>query len=187
MDTPQIVKAALFLLATGCLAYLSRASLAARRSHGFYRFFAWEAIIGLVLLNVDAWFREPFSWNQILSWLLLIASLYLVLAGVRLLRKSGEPGAARDDQTLVGLEKTTALVTTGVYGYIRHPMYASLLCLAWGVFFKAPSPLGGLLVATASLFLVATARLEEAENIRFFGQAYREYRKWTRMFVPFLF
>jgi protein-S-isoprenylcysteine O-methyltransferase Ste14 len=32
-----------------------------------------------------------------------------------------------------------------------------------------------------------TARVEEAENCRFFGAAYREYMKGTKIFVPFLF
>jgi protein-S-isoprenylcysteine O-methyltransferase Ste14 len=88
---------------------------------------------------------------------------------------------------LVAFEKTTALVTTGAYSYIRHPLYSSLLFLAWGIFFKDPSWLGGLLALGATLFLVATARVEEAENLRFFGEAYREYMKQTGMFVPFLF
>ena len=181
------VKAGVFVAATAGLAYLSRASLREPRSHGFYRFLAWEAILALVLLNVDAWFREPFSWHQIISWLLLLASLVLVAQGVRLLWQIGKPGAERDDATLVGLERTTRLVTTGVYRYIRHPLYSSLLFLAWGAFLKAPGWIGAALACTATLFLVVTARIEEAENAHFFGPAYEVYRKRTKMFVPFLF
>jgi protein-S-isoprenylcysteine O-methyltransferase Ste14 len=88
---------------------------------------------------------------------------------------------------LDAFEKTTTLVTTGVYCYIRHPLYSSLLFLAWGIFFKTPSWLGGLLALTATLCLAATARVEEAENLRFFGDAYRKYMKQTKMFIPFLF
>jgi protein-S-isoprenylcysteine O-methyltransferase Ste14 len=187
MDTLIIIKVACFLLGTGCLVYVSRASLAVPGSHGFYRFFAWEAILGLALLNIDVWFRDPFSWHQLISWPLLILSAFLVIAGVRLLRQRGKPDAQRDDVALVAFEKTTTLVTTGAYRYIRHPLYSSLLFLAWGIFFKAPSWLGGLLAVTATLSLVATARIEEAENQRFFGEVYRAYMKQTRMFIPFLF
>jgi protein-S-isoprenylcysteine O-methyltransferase Ste14 len=187
MDTLTIVKLICFLLGTAGLAYVSRASLAAPRSHGFYRFFAWEAILGLGLLNIDVWFRDPLSWHQLISWPLLVISALLVIVGVHLLKQKGTPDPQRDDVPLVALEKTTTLVTTGAYGYIRHPLYSSLLFLAWGIFFKAPSWLGGLLAVLATLALVATARIEEAENLRFFGEAYREYMEQTRMFVPFLF
>lgn len=187
MDTLLVVQVVVFLLGTALLAYLSRASLAVPRSHGFYRFFAWVAILALFVLNVDVWFRDPFSWHQIISWALLVISALLVIGGVRLLTHRGAPDAARDEVPMVAFEKTTRLVTTGLYRYIRHPLYSSLLFLAWGVFFKAPSWLGGVLAVVATLALVATARVEEAEDVRFFGQEYQEYMRHTKMFVPFLF
>jgi protein-S-isoprenylcysteine O-methyltransferase Ste14 len=86
-----------------------------------------------------------------------------------------------------GIESTTTLVIVGAYKYIRHPLYSSLLFLAWGVFFKAPSILGGILAAVATAFLVTTARIEESENVQKFGVEYAAYMKTTRMFIPFLF
>lgn len=67
-----------------------------------------------------------------LAWALLAVSLFLVLHGLRLLRTLGKPDQARGDTTLLPLEKTTQLVTVGAYRYIRHPLYSSLLFLAWG-------------------------------------------------------
>lgn len=187
MDTTTLAKLICLALGTAGLAFLSRASLASPGSHGFYRFFGWVAILCLALLNADFWFRAPFGWHQIVSWLLLAISAILVISGVRLLKGRGAPNARRDDVPLVAFEKTTTLVRTGAYRYIRHPLYSSLLFLAWGIFFKAPSWLGGLLALAASLFLAATARVEEAENLRYFGQPYQEYMQETRRFVPFLF
>jgi len=57
------------------------------------------------------------------------------------------------------------LVTEGIYRYIRHPMYSSLLLLAWGVFFKSFSWAALVLVLVATLALFATAKAEEAENL----------------------
>mgnify|MGYP001819855295 FL=1 len=88
---------------------------------------------------------------------------------------------------LIGIEKTTALVTVGAFKYIRHPLYSSLLFGTWGIFFKGPSLLAGILALTVTTFLLATAKVEEAENIRFFGAAYQTYMKQTKMFIPFLF
>lgn len=175
------------LLGTACLVYISWASLAVPGSHGFYRFFAWEAILGLATLNLHRWIHDPFSWHQLISWPLLVISAVLVILGVRLLRVMGETDEDRDDVPLVAFEKTTTLITEGAYRYIRHPLYSSLLFLAWGIFFKAPSGLGVLLVLVATLFLFATARVEEGENLRYFGEQYREYMRRTKMFIPFLF
>lgn len=168
--------------------YVSRASLRAPGSHGFYRFFAWEFILALVLLNIPVWFRDPFTWHQVISWVLLFVCFVPLAFGVRTLITRGRPVEHReDDASLLAFEKTSTLVTTGIYHYIRHPLYSSLLIVAWGVFFKDPSWLGGLLTLAATLALIATAKADEAECIRFFGPAYQRYMERTRMFVPFLF
>jgi protein-S-isoprenylcysteine O-methyltransferase Ste14 len=180
-------KPLVFFLATVWLAYVSRASLRVPRSHGFFRFLSWEAILALGLLNVEVWFRDPFSWHQLISWVLLAICLFLVLHGMLLLKRLGKPDARRDDSPMIGFEKTTRLVTVGAYRYIRHPLYSSLLFLAWGIFFKDPSWVGGLLVLAATLSLAAAARVEEAENVRFFGPAYEGYMKRTKRFIPYLF
>ena len=180
------IKLVVFGVVSLGLAYVSRASLLAPRSHGFYRFFAWELILVLALLNLEAWFRNPLSWYQIISWLLMMTSLFLVVHSARLLQQFGKPDPRRNDAVMLAFEKTTTLVTDGAYRYIRHPLYSSLLLLAWGIFFKVPSGLGGLIASLATLFLITTAKIEEAEDIRFFGKAYEEYMKRTRMLVPFL-
>jgi protein-S-isoprenylcysteine O-methyltransferase Ste14 len=184
MSTEQIIKLALFLVASASFAYLSRASLRVPASHGFYRFFAWESILVLFLLNIDVWFRNPFSLTQLISWFLLLVSGFLVLHGVYLLRHLGRAEEERRDVPLMSFEKTTTLVTVGAYRYIRHPLYSSLLFLAWAIFFKDPSLRGGLVGVVATAFLVATARADEAECVRFFGQAYQEYMRRTKMFIP---
>ena len=108
--------------------------------------------------------------------------------GIRSLRDQGKPVTQRDTEPqLLAFEKTSTLVTTGIYRYIRHPLYSSLLLLTWGIFFKAPILPGALLALAATLFLVATAKADEAECIRFFGPSYQDYMKQTRMFVPFVF
>ena len=177
-----------FAVLSAGLIYVSRASLRAPRSHGFYRFFAWELIVALFLLNVDVWFRDPFSWHQLISWFLLIVSIIPLAFGVHSLATKGKPVKHREgDAQLLAFEKTTTLVTTGIYRVIRHPLYSSLLLLAWGVFFKAPAWSGAMLVLASTLFLFATAKADEAECIHFFGSSYRAYMKQTKMFVPFLF
>ena len=182
------MKAAIFILSSAILIYLSRGSLRATRSHGFPRLLAWECILGLFLLNVGFWFVEPFAWNQVIAWTLLFVCLIPLAYGVHFLRTRGQPTQQRaSDPALLTFEKTTQLVTSGIYKYIRHPLYCSLLLLAWGIFFKHPDVTQTTLVLAASVFLFFTARADETECIEFFGDQYQEYMRHSKMFIPFIF
>jgi protein-S-isoprenylcysteine O-methyltransferase Ste14 len=179
----------LFAGVSAALAYLSRASLTAPRSHGFYRFLAWEAMLALVLLNfrgLGQWFGDPLGARQLVSWVLLFGSIVPAVWGAHALRTRGVPRSGREDRQLFAFEKTTHLVTTGPFKYVRHPLYCSLLLLAWGVFFKRPSGAAVALVLGATAFLMGTAKAEESENLRYFGDAYRIYMQRTKMLIPFV-
>ncbi len=186
-----MLRVILFVSLSAVLANVSRASLKNTRSHGFYRFFAWECILGLFFLNfisLQQWFGDPVSVRQLISWFLLVGSIVPAAFGLHGLRARGKPSVHRPpDVPLIWIEKTTRLVTTGAFKYIRHPLYSSLLLLAWGVFLKHPSWVGGGVVLGATAFLVATAKVEELENVRYFGTPYRAYMQHTKMFFPFVF
>lgn len=175
----SIVKGIIFSVAALLIVLVSWPALRRPRSHGFPRFFAFMTILGLLVLNVDYWFVAPFTPLHIVSWALLTASLVLVVHGFYLLRVVGQP---KDN-----IEDTTTLVRVGAYRYIRHPLYSSLLWLAWGICLKDPLLLSIGLALTATVAIIATARIEEAENLRRFGDDYAAYMKTTRMFVPYLF
>jgi protein-S-isoprenylcysteine O-methyltransferase Ste14 len=177
-----------FAVGSAVLTYVSRRSLTRPRSHGFYRFLAWEIMLALFLLNAPHWFKDWAAWHQLISWVLLVACMVPLAYGVKALQGRGKPDAARrSDPELLTFERTTKLVTDGVYRYIRHPLYSSLLLLNWGIFFKAPSWIGLALAAAASLLLVTTARADEAECVACFGKQYRAYMQHTRMFIPYIF
>jgi len=162
-------------------------SLKSHRNHGFYRFFSWECILWLLVSNIQFWFEDPFGLRQVISWILLFASIYYVVAGVILMKKIGKPKKSSEREELYGFEKTTELIDHGIFRYIRHPLYGSLMLLSWGIFLKNVSfPL--FFVAMAStVFLYVTALYDEKECIQFFGTQYKQYMKRTKMFVPFLF
>jgi len=180
------IRLIVFLVATLFLVYISRGPLRNPRSHGFYRFFAWEAIVALILVNIPFWFADPLSALQILSWALLAFSLVLLGPGAYQLLLRGRPNAHRKDDTLMGFEKTTVLVTSGLYRHIRHPLYGSLLLLAWGAFLKDVTWYSTCLVVLSTAGLVATAKADEKECIQFFGSSYNEYMKRTKMFFPWI-
>jgi len=75
------------------------------------------------------------------------------------------------ETNVVGSVSVT-IVTSGIYRYIRHPLYSSLLFLAWGAFLKDISVSSTSLIFISTVFLVATAKADETECIQFFGSAY---------------
>ncbi len=96
----------IFVVASVGIIYVSRASLGVPCSHGFYRFFAWEFLLALFLLNMRKWFDDPFAPHQIVSWMLLLVSIPLVVFGVVLLQRLGKPDGKRNDAPMLELEKT---------------------------------------------------------------------------------
>jgi protein-S-isoprenylcysteine O-methyltransferase Ste14 len=178
----------LFLVLSAGILYISRASLRVPGSHGFYRFFAWECILALFLINLDVWFQSPFSWHQFISWCLLLLCLVPLILGIHALRTYGKPVIRRETESqLFAFEKTSALVTQGIYRTIRHPLYLSLILLTWGIFFKDLVWQGFVLALAATLLLLATALADEKECIRFFGDSYQAYMRRTKKFIPFIF
>jgi len=153
-------------------------SLRYKRYHGIPRFFAFESIFILLLLNIRVWFSHPFTPVHIASWVLLIFCLYPAIAGYILLKRKGKPGS--------NFENTSKIVRSGLYRYIRHPLYLSLLLLGTGIMLKNTGNLQLILGAANAIALWFTAKVEEGEMIEKFGDEYRDYMKETKMFIPFI-
>ncbi|HAQ37983.1 MAG TPA: isoprenylcysteine carboxylmethyltransferase family protein [Saprospiraceae bacterium] len=177
----------IFLLLSIPLIIISRKNIFEPKSHGFYRFWSWECIILLFSYNYPYWFTNPFSVVQIISWVFLILSAYLVMAGDFMLKRAGNSQKTREDHDLYKFEKTTQLVDTGIYRYIRHPMYASLMFLTWGIWLKNPGWLFLIAAAFSTVLLYITAVLDEKECKVYFGLPYQEYMKKTKRFIPYIF
>ncbi|MGH6839731.1 MAG: methyltransferase family protein [Methylocella sp.] len=88
---------------------------------------------------------------------------------------------------LVAIQPGHTLVTSGVYGVIRHPSYLGLLVnsLGWGLAFR--SGVGVLLAALMVPPLVARIRAEERLLRSEFGAEYDAYRARTSRLIPGLY
>jgi protein-S-isoprenylcysteine O-methyltransferase Ste14 len=186
MTSLQVFQIATFFAATIFIALVSRKSLRSFKVHGFYRFFVFEFSLLLIVLNLPYWFAEPLSIQQIFSWVFLFISLYLLFQSFLFLRKLGGSEKREKSSANFEFENTVNLVKDGVYKYIRHPMYGSLLFLCLGTLLKNISFVTILLAAITILFIVLTAKIEEKENIKFFGDSYSDYMKETKMFIPYI-
>jgi protein-S-isoprenylcysteine O-methyltransferase Ste14 len=155
-------------------------SLRQKRYHGIARFFSFESIVLLTILNLKYWYLNPFGPIQIVSWAFLAGCIPLAVAGFTVLVRQGKP------KGLVEFENTSRLVTTSLYRYIRHPLYCSLFVLGIGIFLKGIETMQIILVIVNSLALYLTCRIEEKEMIEKFGDEYKVYMKKSKMFIPFI-
>ena len=113
------------------------------------------------------------------SWILLITSPIIAFLGFRTLLKNGKPKGQ--------IENTTYLVVSGMYKFIRHPIYSSIIPGVIGILLKGFGYIQILLTVIIYISVVLTAKIEEKEMIKKFGSVYQDYMKRTKMFIPYIF
>ena len=165
------------LFAVGVL-YAFRRSLVNAKSYRFYVFWGMESLLLLVSINLKWWFVNVWSARQIASFAFLILSAVMVLSALYAQRIYGTP-----IQKLVSYPH---LITRGIYGYVRHPLFSSLLLLTMGVSLKHQSFFSLILTAMSVAAFVTAGFCEERENRDIFADVYGSYKKVTKMFIPFV-
>ncbi len=123
--------------------------------------------------------RQAFGPQDIVAATLVIAGIALGLSALVTMRQSRfkiapEPHAE------------AALITSGPYALIRHPMYTALLVTTFGLFLNYPIP--GHFIAWALLFIVLNIKLSYEERLlaaKF--AAYAAYRSGTKKLFPFVY
>jgi protein-S-isoprenylcysteine O-methyltransferase Ste14 len=84
------------------------------------------------------------------------------------------------------IKEGCSLVTTGIYAYVRHPMYLSVLVMMFGFVLIYPLPYEMVLYFVLVLVLV-TKMLYEEKLWACHDTAYLEYKKRVKRLIPFIF
>lgn len=136
------------------------------------------AIVAFGILVIFPWTPAAplFIPSPITKTLTLLSGVYWIYFIVGALRVNR---AALD-----AAYRTPALMTSGVYGKVRHPMYSAHLTLAWGLFLSSPTVRVLASVVWATLVLLLWVQLEELVLVQKFGDAYLRYRKSVPMLIP---
>jgi protein-S-isoprenylcysteine O-methyltransferase Ste14 len=117
------------------------------------------------------------------GWRVALAILFLALASV--LSWTGTRSLGRYLRFEAALEADHRLVRSGPYAVVRHPIYASMLCLMLGIAAIAATPFG--FAIALALFLAGTeirVRIEDRLLAERFGKEFREYRRSTPAYIP---
>lgn len=131
-------------------------------------------VVGISLYLTHKWLVGSFSVTK--SPLLLVSGIIIGILGSCLLVWSF--------RLLAKAMVTKQLITTGLYHYVRHPMYVSIYITLIGL---------GLLIGSWVWFGVlllfvpvwyGVARAEELQMREIAGSAYTEYCQHTGMFFP---
>jgi protein-S-isoprenylcysteine O-methyltransferase Ste14 len=136
-------------------------------------------LAGWLCFQIDSWL--PFSLPSVpeaVYWVLLsVGSGLIALAEVSFLMRGGATGAPADP--------TKHLVITGIYRWVRNPIYLGGALVLLGVSLSRSSPT---LFLAAVLFLPlmrwTVVRGEEQRLERDFGPDYFEYKRRVPRWIP---
>jgi protein-S-isoprenylcysteine O-methyltransferase Ste14 len=107
---------------------------------------------------------------------LMLLGLALAAAGIRNFARSATPVRTS--------EPTRAMVTTGIHGWSRNPIYLGLFLLYGGIGMAARSPSALMLLLPLAITIrYGVVAREEAYLERRFGDAYRNYKARVRRWL----
>ena len=132
-------------------------------------------LIGLTLLP----YQNSLS-NKLLGIVFIIMATIISYVARRELGNNWAPAAAYQ------IKKDQQLVTSGIYSYIRHPIYLGVVLTFLGVELIVGSYLVLLFMIIVPWVAYIQSKKEEKILIEHFGQQYKEYQKKTFLFLPYL-
>ena len=115
---------------------------------------------------------------NVVAALLLVAGLIIAIMARHTL--------AGNWSNSVALKKNHELITTGLYGYVRHPIYTGMLMMFLGTalsFGTLGAAMGFLVILIGILFKL---KEEEALMTEHFAGQYKAYKEHTRTLIPFI-
>jgi protein-S-isoprenylcysteine O-methyltransferase Ste14 len=132
----------------------------------------WPQTISLLVPGTGL----TFAVAQIVGAVLFFGGLALLVAAQLDLGASWQIGI--EDNSKPGL------VTSGLYGWSRNPIYLALFVIVAGYFLLLPTVLSGLLLLGTCVGIWQQTSAEEAYLLRTYGEAFRDYARRVGRFLP---
>ena len=133
--------------------------------------FALDRLLPLPLAQPEL---TSIGWTA--GGVMIASGIALMAVGIR--------NFSRADTPVPSNQAVRALVTTGIHGWSRNPIYVGMLLLYAGIGVAARSP--WILILALPLFVIlryGVVAREEAYLERRFGDAYRDYKAHVRRWL----
>jgi protein-S-isoprenylcysteine O-methyltransferase Ste14 len=138
-----------------------------------------QSVAYCILWQWDFWSRPPAAWRTVLSIGCFAVAIVLIWTAIRALGRQWRIDA--------GLNPDHELVRSGPYRGVRHPIYASMLCMLCGTgLLVAPLPI---LAVSIAVFLTGTeirVRVEDSLLAARFGAGFRSYQAAVSAYIPYI-
>ncbi len=132
----------------------------------------------MVVLPDRVLYQIPVPWMY-LSLAGQLAAVVLLVVGVLQTDTLSFVGLR---QLFEGKERSSRLVISGLYHWVRHPLYTAGLLFIWLT--PAMSQNSLVVFIAATVYILVGAFFEERKLEREFGEAYLEYKAATPMLIP---
>jgi protein-S-isoprenylcysteine O-methyltransferase Ste14 len=137
-------------------------------SGAYILWFAW-----FILMPLDAkrfgWSPAFPLWIKVIGGLALLPSLYFIF-------RATVENTFLSTMVRIQTDRKQQVISTGVYGFVRHPMYLGMLLMLFG----APLLLGshfGLIISSIALIVLVGRILGEEKMLFNELEGYQEYKK----------
>lgn len=147
----------------------------------FYNVFAVLSILPVLYLMItlpdDPLYQvpAPLSYVMRVGQVLSVVLLFVSVLQTDILSFTGL-------RQFLAEEKTGRLITSGLYRFVRHPLYTFSLLILW----LSPNMSVNTFIVYLALtvYILVGIYFEERKLLREFGQEYAEYRAMTPMLIP---
>jgi protein-S-isoprenylcysteine O-methyltransferase Ste14 len=141
------------------------------------------ALAWLVIMPLDA---KRFAWSPpFAAWLKVFGGAMLITSLFFIFRATAENTFA-STMVRIQTERKQRVISTGVYGFVRHPMYLGATLMMFG----APLLLGsiwGLMIAVIVLFVLVGRIVGEEKMLTNELEGYSDYMRRVRhRLIPFV-
>lgn len=157
----------------------SRTPISSKSYRLLYSLIAGAGLLGLVYLMAlipPIWVYELTPFLKFVGMVAASWGVIIVVASFRQISMKAFLGLKK--------EKNEELVTTGLHGSVRHPIYTGTILIMVGMFISVPSLAVLLTVLVIFAYLPIGIYFEEKKLIEVFGQTYLDYKENVKAIIP---